>query len=283
MTCSICGNLCDDALVNEMWAGTLHSACFHAACAGCLREWIGAELPRCRSEGVLRVRCYAPGCQKVIPQTLILHISSAANGLALEIDRQADRLQQCYLDLSIDWMPTNCTVCNDYCGPQMLCKGCGFAACEFCMGSWIDEQIPRCIAQYELDGMLRCFNPKCNQSIDEVAALHVSTSARDLKRKLAKRRKLQRNELYPSAMQIDCPLPGCVGLGYLGFDTVMCFICEHQWSADVGDTPVGDLPGGLKSCPKCNSQIEKNGGCDHMTCRCGHEFFWSTLLPYKRQ
>ena len=34
--------------------------------------------------------------------------------------------------------------------------------------------------------------------------------------------------------EVDCPQPGCVGLGYLGFDMVMCFICEHQWDATEG-------------------------------------------------
>jgi len=39
-----------------------------------------------------------------------------------------------------------------------------------------------------------------------------------------------------------------------------------------------------KPCPGCNKSIEKNGGCDHMTCRrpggCGHEFCWLCLAPY---
>lgn len=38
-----------------------------------------------------------------------------------------------------------------------------------------------------------------------------------------------------------------------------------------------------KACPRCKGDIEKNGGCDHMTCRrpgCGYEFYWSTLKPY---
>lgn len=31
----------------------------------------------------------------------------------------------------------------------------------------------------------------------------------------------------------------------------------------------------LKYCPGCRAMIVKNGGCDHMTCRCGHVFNWS--------
>ena len=33
-----------------------------------------------------------------------------------------------------------------------------------------------------------------------------------------------------------------------------------------------------KECPKCSSTIEKNGGCNHMTCRkCKHEFCWMCM------
>lgn len=41
---------------------------------------------------------------------------------------------------------------------------------------------------------------------------------------------------------------------------------------------------GIKRCPKCGEGIEKNEGCDHMTCKkpggCGHEFCWRCLAPY---
>jgi len=30
----------------------------------------------------------------------------------------------------------------------------------------------------------------------------------------------------------------------------------------------------LKYCPRCRAGIEKNHGCNHMTCHCGHQFDW---------
>jgi len=43
--------------------------------------------------------------------------------------------------------------------------------------------------------------------------------------------------------------------------------------------------GHIKRCPKCNSGIEKDGGCDRMTCQtksggCGEKFCWRCLAPY---
>ena len=32
--------------------------------------------------------------------------------------------------------------------------------------------------------------------------------------------------------------------------------------------------GSVKKCPKCGTLISKNGGCNHMTCKCGHHWVW---------
>jgi len=105
---------------------------------------------------------------------------------------------------------------------------------------------------------------------------------------LVRRRKLQSNVLYPAEVQVDCPQPGCLGLGYQGYDTIMCFACEHQWTFDeTAASPPTDVDVELigsevmKKCPNCGEYIIKNGGCDHMTCRCRYEFWWSTLLPFR--
>ena len=94
---------------------------------------------------------------------------------------------------------------------------------------------------------------------------------------------------------LDCPQVGCVGLACADTGVAMCFMCEHQWepqasylrfffrlASHLWKGLLPDLPEGCKRCPTCQVPIEKDGGCDHMTCRCGHEFYWSSLRRYRR-
>jgi len=151
-------------------------------------------------------------------------------------------------------------------------------ACEECARRWVESQLPQCRATRQL--RLRCFGPGCKKTLSQALVLHVSAAAQQLADKLEKRFELERNQLYPEALQVDCPCWDCVGLGYLGFETVMCFVCEHRWLAERDQLPKAGahaLPGSVKPCPGCGVLIEKDGGCDHMVCQCGYEFLWSTL------
>lgn len=43
------------------------------------------------------------------------------------------------------------------------------------------------------------------------------------------------------------------------------------------------LAGTLKFCPSCDSRIERNGGCNHMTCRsCAFQFCWVCLATWRQ-
>jgi hypothetical protein len=140
----------------------------------------------------------------------------------------------------------------------------------------------------------RCFGERCQELVDLTLQRHLESASEPLGEFasmpiVSRRRRLRDNALYPPAVQVDCPDPNCWGLGYLGFDTVMCFVCERTWTPEEMGLPapvncdIEEIMGvKVKKCPKCQEYIEKNGGCDHMTCKCGYEFLWSTLQPYRR-
>ena len=109
----------------------------------------------------------------------------------------------------------------------------------------------------------------------------------------------------------DCkPCPGVnCGNAIFGFEELpmvrcptcqlqFCFNClEHDWHLGItcdqykqwkeengrGDAAFEQWQrdNGTKQCPRCSVTIQKNEGCDHMTCRaCKHEFSWTTLRQW---
>jgi len=75
-----------------------------------------------------------------------------------------------------------------------------------------------------------------------------------------------------------------------------CFTCHHEAHAPANCEQVKDwqkkcqddsetvhwIGANTKDCPRCSVPVEKNGGCNHMTCRnCGYEWCWLCLRPWK--
>ncbi len=78
-----------------------------------------------------------------------------------------------------------------------------------------------------------------------------------------------------------------------------CGLCGTQWRDSTHNTKSQRIKGWFKNrekakaeedlsetwikqktkkCPSCKVNIEKNGGCNHMTCqKCSHEFYWISL------
>ena len=163
-------------------------------------------------------------------------------------------------------------------GPYMT--ACFHAACEACWSKWIEGQLARCAAEK----VLRATCIFCPKSLPQRMVFQLSPAACQLAEQIEHRFRLQESQLYPTCMQVDCKAVGCVGIGYLGFDRIMCFVCQEQWDAEtetVMDQPCA-LAQGVKACPKCGVPIIKDGGCDHMTCKlCKHEWFWSSGAPFR--
>ncbi|TVU04353.1 hypothetical protein EJB05_50087, partial [Eragrostis curvula] len=103
-----------------------------------------------------------------------------------------------------------------------------------------------------------------------------------------------------------CPAPGCTnaveldgGAGNAAADVVcwcghaFCFRCGEEahrpvtcetvrrWQAKNSSNAetANWVLTHTKHCPRCRQPIEKNQGCNHMRCRCGHAFCWLCLGP----
>jgi len=79
-------------------------------------------------------------------------------------------------------------------------------------------------------------------------------------------------------------------------DYRFCFHCQEEahfpatcdqvrnWQKKIQDESETQnwISANTQDCPKCKSFIEKNGGCNHMTCRvCTYEFCWLCLRDWK--
>lgn len=60
--------------------------------------------------------------------------------------------------------------------------------------------------------------------------------------------------------------------------------CEQYDDRKVNSIRTNNwIQNNTKPCPRCQSNIEKNGGCHHMTCsRCKHQFCWECLADYNK-
>jgi len=308
--CQVCGEHRLALLVND---------CGCAACEQCWLQWTEKHLARCSSEGALAIPCMRAtltsgascGCSRCQSSSLkhagaqvgariwedMCILSPEAKSFSTEVNMEVKRLQKFALTTRLGAAPIDpaplCCICQEQ--RLFLLQSndeCRHAACEECWARWAEVHIEDCL--FHRTVQLRCIGAECSSAAAAGIWAHACTRSEQVARTgnlLKRRRRLQENPLFPAHMQVNCPLPRCVGLGYLGFDTVMCFICEHQWNPeDAGEPPPADVDMEevmgvkVKRCPKCQGYIEKNGGCDHMTCRhrgCGHEFWWSTLKPYR--
>ncbi|KAJ3305102.1 hypothetical protein HDV03_002029 [Kappamyces sp. JEL0829] len=85
----------------------------------------------------------------------------------------------------------------------------------------------------------------------------------------------QLDEIVPS---VECGSHHrfCFGCSLSDHQPATCSVAKRWLKKCQDDSETSNwLAANTKECPKCNSTIEKNGGCNHMTCKkCKHEFCW---------
>lgn len=198
---------------------------------------------------------------------------------------------------------TYCKICMEKVkNNRMSSAACGHLYCKDCWTNYVASSIsggPECLR-------LRCPEPKCAvvAGLDMVEAV----AAADDKRRFYQY--LHRSYVECSRNRKWCPKPGCNyavefdgGEGEETYDVTcgcrhkFCWGCTEEQHRPLGCETVAKwgekntseaenndwILVNTKPCPKCDKKIEKNQGCNHMTCKCGHEFCWICLGKWKNQ
>lgn len=188
-----------------------------------------------------------------------------------------------------------CAVCLSPVDADMLQLDCGHIYCRGCLVQWFSLQIN----ENKLDLVCTaCMLPVERWILEAVLPPEVMEKYDrfDLQRTLEREFNL-----------FNCPNAACRNIVAApdGAKCIQCPECKKEycmeckvewhrgincakykeWAAENKDADALTLVflqrGGGKQCPKCRVWIEKNQGCDHMTCRkCKYQFWWSTLEPY---
>ncbi|KAI8391731.1 uncharacterized protein BYT42DRAFT_527401 [Radiomyces spectabilis] len=83
-------------------------------------------------------------------------------------------------------------------------------------------------------------------------------------------------------VQCHCGWKFCFGCGLQDHQPAICILVKKWLKKCEDDSETANwISAHTKECPKCHSTIEKNGGCNHMTCRkCKYEFCWVCMGPW---
>lgn len=204
----------------------------------------------------------------------------------------------------MDQDETMCTICYSDCPTSSMAGlACGHLFCPFCWQTYVTTKI---MEDGEADS-ISCPAESCPILVDDEMVLRM-VSEPDVR---AKYRRLMTNNFVNHSKKLQwCPSPGCdrvveVKEAQLKMLTPsaqstkvtcscgreFCFVCTNEphipvlclylkkWKAKCEDKDhtetMNYICGNTKDCPKCQVVIEKNGGCNHMTCRkCKAEFCW---------
>ncbi|KAI8647651.1 hypothetical protein BD408DRAFT_473390 [Parasitella parasitica] len=81
----------------------------------------------------------------------------------------------------------------------------------------------------------------------------------------------------------DCGHVMCFGCDFNNHQPASCSMAKDWWRKKEEDSATATwISSHTKDCPKCQSPIEKNGGCNHMWCKqCRHEFCWVCLGSWR--
>ncbi|XP_031252778.1 probable E3 ubiquitin-protein ligase ARI2 isoform X1 [Pistacia vera] len=188
----------------------------------------------------------------------------------------------------------SCNICfDDVSAEEVTTMDCGHSFCNSC---WTEHFIV--LINDGQSRRIRCMAHKCNAICDEAKVRHlVSARDSDLAEKFD--RFLLESYIEDNRRVKWCPsVPHCGNAIRIEVDELcevecacglqFCFSCSSEahspcscqiwalWSKKCLDESesVNWITVHTKPCPKCQKPVEKNGGCNLVSCVCGQAFCW---------
>jgi len=223
---------------------TLCLDCEQAFCSGCWTAYLTSKI---RDEGEHYIRCMAEGCALVATDSFIRTVLVPAPGAPVgDPAEEAENLKT--------WARFQELLVRHFVSCNRELKFCPYPSCT---------------------NTVSCPAASTKSSLNSVVPT-VSCGARGI------------GGQEMSASQTS--------LGILGKEHKFCFGCpvesDHRpvicnvakmWLKKCHDDSetANWIKSNTKECSECQSTIEKNGGCNHMTCKkCKHEFCWVCMGPW---
>ncbi|OAX40907.1 hypothetical protein K503DRAFT_713636 [Rhizopogon vinicolor AM-OR11-026] len=208
--------------------------------------------------------------------------------------------------------PSVCPICFDDSQTSFLALSCDHSFCISCWAAYITSKI-----REEGEHAVRCMAEGCALvAPDPFVVSTLANSGEDEGGRTRERFQelLVRHFVSANPHLKYCPYPSCtytvscpsassrsslttmVPTVSCGASHKFCFGChvdsDHRpvvcpiakmWLKKCRDDSetANWIKSNTKECSKCQSTIEKNGGCNHMTCKkCKHEFCWVCMGPW---
>lgn len=190
--------------------------------------------------------------------------------------------------------------CDDSEGLETFAIKCGHRFCVDCYRQYLTQKI----REEGEAARIECPESGCRRIIDARSLdILVTPELKERYHELLNRTYVQDKETLkwcpaPDCQNaVDCPVKKkdlakivptvacacghrfCFGCGLNDHLPAPCDLVKRWLKKCADDSETANwISANTKECPKCNSTIEKNGGCNHMTCRkCRHEFCWMCM------
>jgi len=201
--------------------------------------------------------------------------------------------------IQIDSDVLECQICYDTISKgNMTGLDCGHIFCTECWSEYLSSKIE------DASRIIECPDTKCNTIVDDETLTSIIT---DTELKLKYNKLVMSYYVECNKMLKWCSAPDCnfvIKVPFLDSRTVtckcgnsFCFSCSGDWhdpidcdmlkkwvkkSNDDSETSKW-ISVHTKDCPKCKMPIEKDGGCNHMSCKnksCSFQFCWLCLKKW---